>query len=183
MWNEYRIGAALARQTFQSKYLVVPNCMWPGSECDLLLVSPCLRISEVEIKISRSDLRADRQKDKWFDWISYAAQRDGQVRPRRQWPRGIWKHYYCLPAEIWTDDLLPDLGSPASGILLLREDRDGRVVVDVRRKARTCREAKVLTPRQCVDIARLANLRMWDAYRDRDRCAADARRQTQMAAA
>ncbi|KAG1254471.1 hypothetical protein G6F68_010834 [Rhizopus microsporus] len=40
----------------------------------------------------------------------------------REWPRQVWKHYYALPAEIWTDELLDCLGSPASGVLLLTNE-------------------------------------------------------------
>ena len=62
-WSENLIAATLARQIFHRKHLVVvPNCSWPGSECDLLVVTPSLRIIDVEIKISRADLLADTKK-------------------------------------------------------------------------------------------------------------------------
>lgn len=42
-WSDPVIAAALVRQTFQRKCLVVvPNCMWTGHECDLLCVEPRL---------------------------------------------------------------------------------------------------------------------------------------------
>lgn len=176
-WNARLIGSALVRQTFQRKYLVVPNCIWPGSECDLLAVEPGLRLIEVEIKISRADLRADRDKDKWYHHIDWRQQRAGVQRPRRDWPTRIWKHYYALPKDIWSDELRADLGSPASGILLLAAvgGARGPIAVTCRRRSKPCRDAQRLTAAQAIDIARLANLRMWDAYRDLERCRADSR--------
>ena len=58
-WTERSIGGLVVRQLFQRRVLAVPNCCWTGSECDLLVIAPCLRIIDVEIKISRADLRAD----------------------------------------------------------------------------------------------------------------------------
>ncbi|KAG1523066.1 hypothetical protein G6F51_014555 [Rhizopus arrhizus] len=81
----------------------------------------------------------------------------------REWPRQVWKHYYALPAEIWTDELLDCLGSPASGVLLLTNE-GGQVKARVRRAATHNRDAKIISPASAVDIARLASLRMWDAY-------------------
>lgn len=66
-WSESNIARALALQVFARKYLVmVPNCNWTGYECDLLAVAPDLRIVDIEVKISRADLKADAKKDKWW---------------------------------------------------------------------------------------------------------------------
>ncbi|KAG1434714.1 hypothetical protein G6F57_021463 [Rhizopus arrhizus] len=81
----------------------------------------------------------------------------------REWPRQVWKHYYALPAEIWTDELLDCLGSPASGVLLLTNE-GGQEKARVRSAATPNRDAKIISPAAAVDIARLASLRMWDAY-------------------
>ena len=178
-WSENQIAAALCRQVFQNKHLiVVPNCSWPGSECDLLVVTRDLRIIDVEIKISRSDFRADAKKEKWFehwkgDWATPFEQR---VREKRKWPHKVWKHYYAMPKDIWTDDLLDAMPSQASGVLLLSEPNQelamriiGRkegsgLVVRVKKPAKPCRDADKLHAGDAIDIARLASLRMWDAY-------------------
>lgn len=185
-WSEEAIASALPRQTFNRKYLaVVPNCNWTGHECDLLAMTENLRVIDVEIKISRADLKADAKKEKWWrreyfgQWPSvselrYSTLSHGLVEIRRDrrarykstpkdWPNKFWKHYYALPAEIWTDDLLDGQGSPASGVLLLTSD--GRQMrARVRRLAIPNREAKPISSAAAVDIARLASLRMWDAY-------------------
>lgn len=166
-WTENTIAGALARQFFERKHLVlVPNCTWTGHECDLLVVCRDLRLIDVEIKISRADFKADAKKDKW--WASY--RRDpvrGYVAlnpsEHRAWPPKVWKHYYCMPAEIWTPDLLPFLGSQSSGVLLLSEGRDGQLAVKAEKRCMPNKDADRIAAGDAIDIARLASLRMWDA--------------------
>jgi len=78
-----------------------------------------------------------------------------------------------MPAEIWKPELLNCLASSASGVLLLREQRNSvtPIAVHVERRATPAKDAYTLKPEQVMDIARLANLRMWDAYRARDAAA------------
>ncbi|MGE7085656.1 hypothetical protein [Achromobacter xylosoxidans] len=191
-WSENNIARALVRQTFNRKYLVVvPNCNWTGHECDLLVVTENLCIIDVEIKISRADLKADARKEKWWrrEHLGYwptvselrhnprvnelhleREYRRGRYKSTpKDWPRKVWKHYYALPKEIWHPDLLAALPSTQSGVLLL--DREGYprpVGADMRveciRRATPNRDAAPISPAAAVDIARLASLRMWDAY-------------------
>jgi len=179
-WNERMIGRALATQTFNKKYLVVvPNCNWTGYEADLLAITENLRLIDVEIKISRSDLKADARKDKWVQrtFTGYAPEKrieeNGRwiriERPalydelRLAWPRSIWKHYYAVPSEIWMDSLFDCLGSPSSGVILLSHGKRG-MEVKVARRATPNRDAKPVSAAVAVDLARLASLRMWEAY-------------------
>lgn len=170
-WSETTIAKVLARQFFERKNLVlVPNCTWPGSECDLLVVNPDLRIIDVEIKISRADLKADAKKEKWWHSLSYAEATARGVEPWNSkepatWPRKVWKHYYCMPAEIWDESLLGCLPSPASGVLLLKTQQyDGRLIVQCARRATPNKNCDRITPAGALDIARLASLRMWNAF-------------------
>lgn len=191
-WSETSIARALARQTFNRKYLVVvPNCNWTGHECDLLVVTENLRIIDVEIKISRADLKADAKKEKWWHrehlgyWPTVSELRHNprmnELRLEREyrrarykstpkdWPSKVWKHYYALPKEIWTPDLLDALPNQNSGILLLDQAGYPRPVghamkVTCLRRATPNRDATPISPAAAVDIARLASLRMWDAY-------------------
>lgn len=178
-WNELLIAGALTRQTFASKCVVmVPNCVFTGHECDVLAVTADMRIIDVEIKISRADLRADAGKDKW--WHRFPSTYDAETRKytraqpvHRDWPRMVWKHYYALPKDIWNDSLLDDLGSSASGVLLLSRgtgiSSGNEITVDCRRRAKPNRCADRLSTAQVTDLARLANLRMWDAIKLRER--------------
>lgn len=114
-WSEAVIGRYLARQIFNRKAIVVvPNCSWTGHECDVLVVTTDLRVIDVEVKVSRADLRKDPKKDKWFHY--WDVNIDGPYLPggneprrRREWPNRVWKHYYCLPESVWADCLLAEL--------------------------------------------------------------------------
>lgn len=177
-WSEQNIARAIALQTLERKCLVlVDNCNWTGHECDVLGVTKDLRIIDVEVKISRADLKADAKKDKW--WIQqWGHWSNGKmVRPdpvARTHPRKVWKHYYALPKEIWKPELLDCLPSKSSGVLLLSwiggnaRSMRAPIAVDCVRRATPNKDADRLTPENVIDIARLANLRMWEAYARRD---------------
>lgn len=169
-WSEHLIARAVSLQTFKRKCVVlVDNCNWTGHECDVLAVTNDLRIIDVEVKISRADLKADAKKDKWWRRAEgYLWHREGPPSPDlpRTFPPKVWKHYYAMPKEIWDEALLESLPSPASGVLLLRQGNNSMpVVVDLVRRATPNKDADRLTPAQVIDIARLANLRMWEAYK------------------
>lgn len=168
-WTAAMIARAIALQTLNRRcVLLVDRCLWTGYECDVLGVTVDLRIIDIEIKISRADLKADASKDKW--WIrQYSRDRDqlqhGETSTPRPWPPKVWKHYYAMPADIWKPELMDCLPSPNSGVLLMcRQERGDPVVARCERPAKPNRDAERLTPQQAVDIARLANLRMFDAY-------------------
>lgn len=173
-WSEATIIRAISRQVLQRRcILLVDNCQWTGHECDVLGVTQDLRIIDIEVKISRADLKADAKKDKWWNryervtapaGYQYHQRREEPVA--RQWPPKVWKHYYAMPAEIWQDALFAALPSPRSGVILLSE-RHGQLRVHVERRAQPNRDAEQITPAAAIDIARLANLRMWDAYATR----------------
>lgn len=163
------IARAIALQTLSRKCVVlVDNCNWTGHECDVLGVTTDLRIIDVEVKISRADLKADAKKDKWWRRTLW---RDMEGPPQLlRHPPKVWKHYYAMPQALWHESLFDFLPSPTSGILLLREQRNSvtPLAVTCERRATPNKDADRLTPAQAVDIARLANLRMWEAYKGID---------------
>jgi hypothetical protein len=175
IWNEFAIARSISLYTLSRKCLMlVDRCNWTGHECDVLGVTNDLRIIDVEIKISRGDLKADARKDKWWrTWFAYDEHRVEPCPRPRLWPQKVWKHYYALPAEIWDDKLLDAMPSPMSGVLLLFGDPQKPVVRSIRR-ATPDRGADRIQPHQVMQIARLANLRMWDAYaQSEDRAAGE----------
>lgn len=184
IWNERSIARAISLQTLQRRcVLLIDNCNWTGHECDVLGVTLDLRIIDIEIKISRADLKADAKKEKWwhraYNWpfIAPYIQHHGAPAPdqRLLHPIKVWKHYYAMPAEIWKPDLMDCLASPASGVLLLSQGNrywaSGEPVINVRseRRAIPNKKADRLAPEQVMDIARLANLRMWESYQRADK--------------
>ena len=167
-WSEGVIARAVATQTLAKKCVVlVDRCNWTGHECDVLAVTTDLRIIDVEIKVSRADFKADARKDKWWRQAPWAWNQERPAPAHRDWPPKVWKHYVAMPADVWMDSLFEFMPSPASGLLLAREHY-GRIELNCRRRATPNRDAGRVTPAQAVDIARLANLRMWDAYATRD---------------
>ena len=167
-WSANKIAAAISRQILQRKCIVlVDNCNWTGYECDILGVTTDRRIIDIEVKISRADLKADAKKTKWWEQ-NYLRNPDtgrfDRSKHHRDHPPKVWKHYYALPEEIWGDGLLDVLGSPASGVLLLSEDKYGRLLVSCKRRAKPARDAYRLGEQAVLDVARLANLRLWNAY-------------------
>lgn len=199
-WSEHSIARAVALQTLERKCVVlVDNCNWTGHECDILGVTTDLRIIDVEVKISRADLKADAKKDKWWHrtFAGYGERKEvfnevGRLMSVTQpslWnskalthPRKVWKHYFAMPAEIWKPELLDCLPSPASGVLLLRESKPPQppVIVSCERRATPAKDAYRLKPEEVMDIARLANLRMWEAYRRRDDAIEDMRKRREL---
>jgi len=171
-WSEESIGRVLAWQVFDRKHLLIlPNCQWAGDEADILVVTPNLRVIDVEIKISRADLKADARKEKWFERWDYRIdgpyRQDLSGRRPRQWPSNVWKHYYCLPLDIWKPELFECI-SPMSGVLTLQSASDGSPIVRCQRKATPNRKADRIDPEDAIDIARLASFRMWDAFKRLD---------------
>lgn len=167
-WSAARIARALHRDFFNRKHLiVVPNCYWTGYETDLLVVHENLKLIDVEIKISRADLKADIGKDKWWHMRHWGATRDAP-RVARDWPVKVWRHYYCMPADIWKDELL-DAIPPRSGVVLLSETRSGTVRADCKRRAQQNPDAKPIDTADAINLGRLASLRMWDAMLEIER--------------
>lgn len=159
-----RICAVLARKTFAGALCAVDRCSRLGSECDLLVVTTRLRAIDVEVKISRADLKAERKKDKWFEFGPWEARARGVERTPRDWPRNVWKHYYAVAAPIWRDELLEHC-QPKSGVITVELRQDGLLRhIDVKRRCTANRSDTPLKPEVVVDIARLASLRMWNAY-------------------
>lgn len=161
-YSELTMATALAHNFFSDAVVAVDCCQWPGDECDLLVVDQKLRVIEVEIKISRADLRKDREKTKWFrraDW------RDPVITEPMDWPRNIWKHYYALPESLWKPELL-ELCRPMSGVLLVRAGTPRPKYWHVRsvKRATANKAVAPISAGEAIDIARLASLRMWDAY-------------------
>lgn len=160
-WTESNITRTLAQQVFNRNLVLVPNCSWPGSECDLLVITENLRIIDVEVKISRSDLKREASKDKWYHNWNYNL--DTATREKRDWPRKVWKHYLAMPEAIYEPSLLTCLPSEKSGIILLIP-KNNRFDYRVVRKATPDKSADKITPEMAIDIARLASIRMWKTY-------------------
>lgn len=158
-WTEASIGREVVKTLFKGQVLAIPCTSWTGHEADLLIVTKDLRLIDVEIKISRADLKADLVKDKWWRYQPWSRREHaGDTRTRREWPPKVWKHYYCMPAAVWSPDLAAGLPG-ASGVVLI----DARGSLQLERRAQPNKKAQPIDSAQAIDLARLAGLRMWDA--------------------
>lgn len=187
-WSERTIGRAIFEQAFTRKHVVLlPNTYYTGYEADVLLVRADLRLVDIEIKVSRSDFKADQHKDKWWKYgpheptgesNKYGYPVTRSTKTRREWPIRVWKHYYALPREIWKDGLEAEI-SPKSGILLFTQGEDigDRPVVhmSVHRQAKPRKDAKPIDAGEAIEVAKLCNARMWAAYASVERMVADRR--------
>lgn len=181
-WSEGKVARILARNTFKNALCVLPNSTWTGDEIDLLVVPPCLRVVDVEIKISRADLKADAKKGRWWRRPDFKDDPPAAV----VYPRHVWKHYVAMPVDIWKDEFVADL-QPISGVLVVSDSRGRHGLngyaygsVECVRRATPNKKAKPLDAGDIREIARLASLRMWDAYRDLDRARDDHARRIAM---
>jgi hypothetical protein len=123
---------------------IVPNVWWGmgfDHECDLLVLTKSGFAYEVEIKISRSDLRADLRK------------RNGHES------KYIKKLYFAMPDKMETCvDLVPG----RAGILLVQQTGGVRKI----REAKQVSEAKPFPVEKQLKLAQLGTMRIWTLKRE-----------------
>lgn len=125
--------------------IIVPNVSWGlfSHECDILVVRKTNYCIEVEIKISKQDLKADFKKEKQHI--------DKKNR--------IKELYYAFPVEMYDDckELIPE----ECGIFVYLLDGS----LSLERKAKERQGAKPLTDKEVFQVARLGTLRIWSLKR------------------
>lgn len=151
-WTEREVQHALAFDMF-STCLCIPNCIWTGYECDLLVVTPKLKLIEVEVKLTKDDLRNDAKKAKWHKGYTSC-----------EYPLKIWKHFYAFPVDVWNVEWLTHV-RPASGVLIVNRWGKNGFTKSVRRAKADPTGAYTCTAPDVVSLSRLASLRMWTALR------------------
>ena len=135
-WFDYRVN------------LIVPNVYWGfgegNHECDLLIVSKAGYCTEVEIKVTRADLRADTKKAHGHD------------------DRNIKYLYFALPDYL---DHCLEFVPEHAGIILVRPWKPGYQAGPTCRRVRdpVCRKyAPKMNDRMRYKVARLGALRIWN---------------------
>ena len=140
------IEVAVAHHFGTRQNLIVPNTSWGLSmhECDLLVMTKAGFLYEVEIKVTKADLKRDAKKPHGHD----------NVRLKRL--------YFALPEKIAKEcmDLIPF----HAGVLAVKPVEDGvfyHEIVECLRKAVDRKGARFVTPDEAYAIARLGALRIW----------------------
>lgn len=158
-WTSRDITRALVRDGspfhYRQNYVCVPNVSFGflSWEADLLVCSKAGFLSEVEIKVSATDWKNDRLKDKW--------------KPARMGgPRSGWEYiknfFYAAPLPLalrWQEFGIPEYAGvygmkrtvPGTGIIWAERVRQAKPIPGHRR----------LTDAEMAKLARLAALRIW----------------------
>lgn len=127
----------------RSGNLVVPNISWGLGlhECDLLVMSKKGYLTEIEIKISRSDLKKDREKR------------------HQHHSNKIKSLYFSIPWHLINDkEYIPE----RAGIIVVNEIRQ----IHILRSPKTNKNARPLTAKEQFQFVRLGSLRIWSLKRN-----------------
>jgi len=140
------IELAISKLYGTRQHIIVPNCYInfgtsSDYECDLIIIKRSGYAEEIEIKMSKSDLKADLKK------------KHGHVDERLQ------HLYYAMTQELYNQcsDLIPDY----AGIYAIKRDSKGNAYANCVRIApkKQCRK---LTELEQLKIARLGVMRIWN---------------------
>lgn len=132
------------------RHMVIPNAYWGMGlewEADLLVVSEAGYLTEIEIKVSKSDLLADHQKQKFYAF---------EKRRRRM----IKQFYYAVPEDL--EPHFPESYADIAGLIVVPDD-EGKLC-RVRKKAPMNSEAKKLTEEKLIKAGRLLGMRYWEQF-------------------
>jgi hypothetical protein len=131
--------------------IIVPNISWGINihECDLLIIRKSGCGIEVEIKISKADLKKDGEK------------RHGHF----DYNNRIKELYFAIPEHLKDNiDLIPE----RAGILVLNKRLDYGYHIDLRilRKPKSNMKATKFTEKEILKIAHLGTMRIWNLKRN-----------------
>jgi len=152
--NTQKMELLVARLFRPRQNLIIPNVHWGFSihECDLLVVSSSGFLTEVEIKISKSDLAKDSEKKHGHN------------------DRRIKNLYFAIPEKLLDCvDLIPERAGiicvyPTIKISASKEipwDTMRWEKAKIIRKAATNKNAKPISDDEKYQLARLGALRIW----------------------
>ena len=148
--TEADIQHCIVRTLFTYRRCVcVPNVDWGFLpwEADLVVLHASGYADEIEIKISVSDLRRDKNK---------AHHHTREILPKGQ---RIRSRYYAAPEAVLARIRAGDV--PADAGIIAVAEVNGRLRAEVTRKAKAFAHARKLTPEEKYKLARLGCLRYW----------------------
>ena len=139
------IELAIVKRYGIRSHIIVPNCYInfgtsADHECDLIIIKRSGYAEEVEIKMSKSDFKADFKK------------KHGHIDERLQ------HLYYAMPLEVYEKckDLIPEY----AGVFVIKRFLDKIIASCVKiAPKKTCRK---LTESEQLKIARLGVMRVWN---------------------
>ena len=142
--NSLDIEIAVAQHIGHRQHLIVPNVWWGLGflhELDLAVLTKSGRLWEVEIKVSKSDMKADKKKY------------HGHMDPMNR----ISRLYFAVPETLKSCiDLIPE----TAGFLVVL-NRNNRTYVEETRKPKTIKSARQLTDDERHKLYHLGAMRIW----------------------
>ena len=139
------IELAIAKHYDTRHHIIVPNCYInfgtsADHECDLLIIKKSGYAEEVEIKMSKNDLKADFKK------------KHGHIDERLQ------HLYYAMPVELYEQckELIPEY----AGVFTITKYEDRGFLRCV--KSAPKKQCRKLTTEEQLKIARLGVMRIWN---------------------
>lgn len=135
-------------------FMVVPNVSYGGfswGEADMIGISKSYYLTEGEIKISISDLRADFKKRKY----------DKEIVEGKMWLNDIKKHYFIVPESI-ADKAFEIIQSTDSGLIVVKKNDYGTYSVFTKIEAKINKLAKKMSIERVLKISRLIAFRYWN---------------------
>jgi hypothetical protein len=156
-WSAKRIRFALARYLEWHRQILVPEFALGGGIMDLCQISAAGYVTEYEIKVTRADWRADREKAKWD---SAALGWNGRPRYDRSM---VSRFFYVVPAHL--AEKIPDWVSPAAGVLSISDGGLGWDHVRELRPARRLKAEKISSAdrERAITAFYFRCWRMWEA--------------------
>lgn len=138
------IESALATYFDPRKNIVVPNISWGAGlhECDILVIRKNGHLVEVEIKISKADLKKDLLK--------------GHAHKSER----IKELYYCVTESL--QELAIEILPEHVGILVCQQSEGGHIYIQQVRSNTPQHQYRVATDEEKLNIARLGCLRIWN---------------------
>ena len=166
--TEGTLQAALFYRWGMGREFSMPNYTYFCNESDFLTVTKNGYVDEYEIKISRSDYRADQKKERWELYKTRPHLRRGTTFSYSQYPHTtvFYRRYpnrfwYVTPEGLITPDELPEYAG-----LITRNERD---ILTIERQAPKLHANKA-PPGLIIDMrARAANRYIYDAMAQRAR--------------
>lgn len=150
------IECIVAKGMDYRKNIIVPNVSWGAGlhECDLLIINPNGYATEIEIKISKSDLKADFKKD------------------HHHQSESIRHLYYAIPDYLLETALalLPEhvgiitckLNFYNEGGWYSKQKYVRYVSMHIHRKSKPIHKYRAMTKDEIINIGRLGSMRIWN---------------------
>ena len=159
--SERTIAQKIVNGFLNHRYLtVVPDCNFTGYESDLLAVTKQKRLIDFEIKQSVQDFKNERKKDKWRRLIPKTVKWGENIEleyEKKDFPDGIYMHYFVMPNEIFKPELLELMPSQKSGFLTV-DDK----TVYIKKYAEKNFYSQILSETDLIHISRLVGIRFWN---------------------